>query len=78
MFEAQVIHSEEVNAFVLPGGKVCIFTGILSVMENECGLAAVLGHEIGHVVARIASCLKSTKIARLTIEMDRSRCRKVE
>lgn len=43
------------NAFVLPGGKVCVFTGILGVMENEYGLATVLGHEIGHVVARITA-----------------------
>ncbi|KAL4978690.1 TCP-1/cpn60 chaperonin family-domain-containing protein [Aspergillus desertorum] len=40
-----------VNAFVLPGGKVFVFTGILPVCKDENGLAAVLGHEIAHVVA---------------------------
>ncbi|KAJ5126118.1 hypothetical protein N7448_005430 [Penicillium atrosanguineum] len=40
------------NAFVLPGGKVFVYTGILPICENEDGLAAVLGHEIAHVVAR--------------------------
>ncbi|KAA8648875.1 M48 family metallopeptidase [Aspergillus tanneri] len=41
----------EVNAFVLPGGKVFVFTGILPVCQDDNGLAAVLGHEIAHVVA---------------------------
>ncbi|KAJ6263291.1 hypothetical protein Dda_1853 [Drechslerella dactyloides] len=47
-----VIDSEETNAFVIPGGKVFVFTGILPVCGNDDGLAAVLGHEIGHNVAR--------------------------
>jgi metalloendopeptidase OMA1, mitochondrial len=36
------------NAFVLPGGKVFVFSGILPITRNESGLAAVLGHEISH------------------------------
>ena len=43
---------KQVNAFALPGGKVAVYTGILPVTKDESGLAAVLGHEIGHVVAR--------------------------
>ncbi|KAJ5937214.1 hypothetical protein N7454_004869 [Penicillium verhagenii] len=39
------------NAFVLPGGKVFVYTGILPVCQDDDGLAAVLGHEIAHVVA---------------------------
>ncbi|RMJ21701.1 mitochondrial inner membrane [Aspergillus sp. HF37] len=39
------------NAFVLPGGKVFVFTGILGVCGDEDGLAAVLSHEISHVSA---------------------------
>lgn len=38
------------NAFVMPGGKVFVFTGILSIAQDENGLAAVLGHEIAHNV----------------------------
>jgi predicted Zn-dependent protease len=41
-----------VNAFALPGGKVAVYTGILPITRDENGLAAVLGHEIGHVIAR--------------------------
>jgi predicted Zn-dependent protease len=41
-----------VNAFCLPGGKVGVYTGILPVVENEGGLAAVMGHEVAHAVLR--------------------------
>ncbi len=39
------------NAFVLPGGKVFVFSGLLPIVRTEDGLAAVLGHEIAHNVA---------------------------
>lgn len=39
------------NAFVMPGGKVFVFTGLLPIAQDENGLAAVLGHEIAHNVA---------------------------
>ncbi|KAG0265308.1 hypothetical protein BG011_005008 [Mortierella polycephala] len=65
-WEFHVIHSDEKNAFVLPGGKVFVFTGILPVAENEDGLATVLGHEIAHQLARhSAEKLSFTKIALL-------------
>ncbi|KAI9303143.1 peptidase M48 [Cunninghamella echinulata] len=51
-WEFYVIDSPERNAFVLPGGKVFVFTGILPIVENEDGMAAVLGHEISHQIAR--------------------------
>jgi predicted Zn-dependent protease len=41
-----------VNAFALPGGKMAVYTGILPVCGSETGLAVVMGHEIGHVVAQ--------------------------
>src|SRR5574341_689720 len=43
---------KQANAFALPGGKVAVYTGMLPVTRDENGLAAVLGHEIGHVIAR--------------------------
>ncbi|CAG8506669.1 2635_t:CDS:2 [Cetraspora pellucida] len=45
-WEVHVIDSPEKNAFVLPGGKIFVFTGILPIVENQHGLAAVLGHEV--------------------------------
>lgn len=43
---------ETVNAFVLPGGKCVVYTGLLGVTENEDGLAVVLGHEVSHAILR--------------------------
>lgn len=43
-----------VNAFALPGGMICITRGMLANLASEDGMAAVLGHEIGHVTARHA------------------------
>jgi predicted Zn-dependent protease len=47
-----VLDSTEINAFALPGGYVYITRGILAYLNSEAELAAVLGHEIGHVTAR--------------------------
>ena len=43
---------ETLNAWVMPGGKVVVYTGILTVAENDEGLATVMGHEIAHIVAK--------------------------
>ena len=43
------------NAFALPGGKVIVTTGLLALVGRDAELAAVLGHEIGHVMARHSS-----------------------
>lgn len=51
-WEFTLLESDQVNAFCLPGGKVAIYTGILPYCQNEAALAAVMGHEIGHAVAR--------------------------
>lgn len=51
-WELAVIERGDVNAFVMPGGKIAVFTGILGVAENQHQLAAVLGHEVAHVTAR--------------------------
>jgi predicted Zn-dependent protease len=51
-WETAVFTDNEPNAFALPGGKVGVNTGIFTVAKNQDQLAAVLGHEIGHVIAR--------------------------
>ena len=49
-----VLDSKEVNAFALPGGYIYITRGLMAYLKSEAELAAVLGHEIGHVTARHA------------------------
>jgi predicted Zn-dependent protease len=44
--------SRTINAFALPGGQIFITVALLARMQNEAQLAGVLGHEIGHVIAR--------------------------
>ncbi len=51
-WEFRLIESKQLNAFALPGGKTAIYTGMLPICKNEAGLAAVMGHEIAHVIAR--------------------------
>ncbi len=47
-----VVDSPEINAFALPGGYIYVTRGILAYLNSEAELAAVLGHETGHVTAR--------------------------
>jgi len=51
-YEFKCVRSAIPNAFALPGGKVFVTAGLIACMSNERQLAAVLGHEIGHVNAR--------------------------
>ena len=51
-WETALFEDKEPNAFALPGGKVGVNTGIFTVAKNQDQLAAVLGHEIGHVISR--------------------------
>src|SRR5689334_6892898 len=52
-WEVTVIKDDKtMNAFALPGGKIAVYTGIFPVAKTEAGLAAVLGHEVTHALAR--------------------------
>ncbi len=54
-WEFVVFDSQELNAWVLPGGKVGFYKGLMDFCDNDDMVAAVLGHEVGHVVARHAA-----------------------
>lgn len=47
-----LVHSETINAFALPGGNIVVYSGILKDMKHEGQLAALLAHEVSHVVHR--------------------------
>ena len=49
-WEFNLIKSNEINAFALPGGKIAFYTGILPILKTDGGIAYVMGHEIGHVI----------------------------
>jgi predicted Zn-dependent protease len=51
-WEFNLIEDAAVNAWALPGGKVVFYTGILPVLKNTDGIAAVMGHEIAHAFAK--------------------------
>jgi len=51
-WEFNLIQSPEVNAWCMPGGKVAVYSGILPITLNDAGLATVMGHEIGHAIAK--------------------------
>jgi predicted Zn-dependent protease len=51
-YRFRVVDSPDINAFALPGGYIYVNRGLLAYFNSEADLAAVLGHEIGHVTAR--------------------------
>ena len=54
-WELAVVNQPDINAFVMPGGKIVVKAGILSVTQNQDQLAAVIGHEVAHVTAHHAN-----------------------
>lgn len=51
-FTFTVLQNPQVNAFALPGGPMFVFTGLLQSVDNEAQLAAVMAHEMSHVILR--------------------------
>ena len=51
-WEFNLVNSNEVNAFCMPGGKIVVYEGLLPITQDETSLAIVLGHEIAHAVAK--------------------------
>lgn len=50
-WEYNLLESDQVNAWCMPGGKVAFYSGIIPVCKDETGIAVVMGHEIAHAVA---------------------------
>lgn len=51
-WEVTTFESDQVNAFALPGRKIGVYSGMVKFADNPSQLAAVMGHEVGHVLAR--------------------------
>jgi predicted Zn-dependent protease len=51
-WEFNLIKSSEINAWCMPGGKVAVYTGIMALTPTDADLATVMGHEIGHAIAK--------------------------
>ena len=62
-WEVTLFEDEAINAFALPGGKIGVYTGLLKVANNQNQLAAVLGHEVAHVIADHGNARVSTAYA---------------
>lgn len=62
-WEVVVFEDQTPNAFALPGNKIGVHTGMLQLVDNQDQLAAVIGHEVGHVLARHSNERASQEIA---------------
>ncbi len=62
-WEVVVFEDKTLNAFALPGNKIGIHTGLIELVDNQDQLAAVIGHEIAHVLARHSNERLSQKMA---------------
>ncbi|MGQ8364829.1 M48 family metallopeptidase [Glaciecola sp. 1036] len=51
-WEVVVFDEQDANAFALPGGKIGVYTGLLEIATTQAEIAAVIGHEVGHVIAQ--------------------------
>jgi len=62
-WEVVVFEDKSPNAFALPGNKIGVYTGMLQLVDNQEQLAAVIGHEIGHVLAKHSNERASQEMA---------------
>ncbi|KAL1315198.1 hypothetical protein AAHE18_16G241100 [Arachis hypogaea] len=51
-WEVLVVNESDVNAFWLPGGKIVVYTGLLEHFKSDAEIATIIGHEVGHALAR--------------------------
>lgn len=63
-WEFVLFQDDSANAFAMPGGKIAVFTGLLDLVESDDELAAVIGHEIAHVMLRHSNQRMSAELLR--------------
>lgn len=68
-WEVLVVDEPVVNAFCLPGGKIVVFTGLLKHFRTDPEIATVLGHEVGHAVARHSAEMLTKSMWLVLIEL---------
>ena len=61
-WEVVVFDDNTLNAFALPGGKIGVHTGLINLVDNQDQLASVMGHEVGHVLAKHSNERMSQKM----------------
>ncbi len=62
-WEVVVFEDKSPNAFALPGNKIGVHTGMIAIVDNQDQLAAVIGHEVGHVLAKHSNERASQEMA---------------
>jgi predicted Zn-dependent protease len=68
-WEFNLVENKALNAFCLPGGKVVVYTGILTVAKNDDQLATVISHEIAHALARHGAERMSTSMVQQGVQV---------
>src|SRR5699024_9285735 len=68
-WQFNLVNSDQVNAWCMPGGRVVVYTGLLPVTKNETALAVVLGHEIAHAIAEHGNSRMSKALLAQGIEV---------
>lgn len=63
LWQFNLVNNNEANAWCMPGGKVVVYSGIMPIVQNEVGLAVVMGHEIAHAIARHSNERTSQQLA---------------
>ncbi|MCD6063488.1 MAG: peptidase Ste24p [Flavipsychrobacter sp.] len=62
-WEFNLVNNNQANAWCMPGGKVVVYSGLMPIVQNEAGLAVVMGHEIAHAIARHSNERASQQMA---------------
>lgn len=59
----ELVNNSQVNAWCMPGGKIVFYSGIMPLVQNDAGIAVIMGHEMAHAVARHGNERMSQQLA---------------